>query len=84
MESFALILVGALSGTLVGFTGVGGGALMTPVLMLGFAIAPLTAIAADLCLQPSLRRRRSELFSPRAWSIVRCFGACLEACRRLR
>ena len=64
MESFALVLVGALTGTLVGFTGVGGGALMTPVLMLGFAIAPLTAIATDLCFAALTKAAALRAFQP--------------------
>ncbi|NGY04533.1 sulfite exporter TauE/SafE family protein [Solimonas terrae] len=35
-------------GFLVGLTGVGGGALMTPVLMLLFGVAPRTAVGTDL------------------------------------
>ncbi|MBM3562647.1 MAG: sulfite exporter TauE/SafE family protein [Alphaproteobacteria bacterium] len=35
-------------GALVGFTGVGGGSLMTPILMLVFGIAPNTAVGTDL------------------------------------
>jgi uncharacterized membrane protein YfcA len=42
------ILAGALTGFLVGLTGVGGGALMTPILLLFFGSAPLTAVATDL------------------------------------
>lgn len=41
-------LAGALTGFVVGLTGVGGGALMTPILLLFFGIAPATAIATDL------------------------------------
>lgn len=41
-------LAGALTGFVVGLTGVGGGALMTPILLLFFGIAPTTAIASDL------------------------------------
>lgn len=43
-----LVVAGALTGGLVGLTGVGGGALMTPLLLLFFAVAPLTAIGTDL------------------------------------
>lgn len=43
-----LISSGALTGFLVGLTGVGGGALMTPILLLLFGIAPLTAVGTDL------------------------------------
>ena len=39
---------GFLVGLLVGFTGVGGGALMTPLLVLVFGIAPQTAVGTDL------------------------------------
>jgi len=35
-------------GGLVGFTGVGGGSLMTPLLMLVFGVAPATAVGTDL------------------------------------
>jgi uncharacterized membrane protein YfcA len=41
-------LAGALTGFVVGLTGVGGGALMTPLLVLLFGISPTTAIATDL------------------------------------
>lgn len=41
-------LAGALTGFVVGLTGVGGGALMTPILLLFFGVAPATAIATDL------------------------------------
>jgi uncharacterized protein len=39
---------GFVVGLLVGFTGVGGGALMTPLLVLVFGIAPQTAVGTDL------------------------------------
>lgn len=45
-SSFAL--AGAFTGLIVGLTGVGGGALMTPILLLFFGVAPTTAIATDL------------------------------------
>ena len=41
-------LAGALTGFVVGLTGVGGGALMTPILLLFFGVSPTTAIATDL------------------------------------
>jgi len=43
-----LILAGFLTGLLVGLTGVGGGALMTPMLLLLFGVAPTTAVGTDL------------------------------------
>lgn len=42
-----LLVAGAATGLLVGLTGVGGGALMTPLLLLVFGVAPLTAVGTD-------------------------------------
>jgi uncharacterized protein len=41
-------LAGFVVGVMVGFTGVGGGALMTPLLVFLFGVAPQTAIGTDL------------------------------------
>ena len=41
-------IAGAVTGFIVGLTGVGGGALMTPILLLVFGLSPTTAIATDL------------------------------------
>ena len=41
-------LSGLLVGFIVGITGVGGGSLMTPLLILGFGISPATAVGTDL------------------------------------
>ena len=43
-----VILFGFLVGVLVGLTGVGGGSLMTPILILLFGFKPVTAIGTDL------------------------------------
>jgi uncharacterized protein len=43
-----LIVAGFLTGLIVGLTGVGGGALMTPILLLVFGISPVTAVGTDL------------------------------------
>jgi uncharacterized membrane protein YfcA len=48
MIDLAYATAGALTGFIVGITGVGGGALMTPILLLFFGVAPTTAIATDL------------------------------------
>lgn len=48
MIDTSFVLAGALTGFVVGLTGVGGGALMTPILLLFFGISPATAIATDL------------------------------------
>ena len=45
---YGLALAGLLVGGVVGLTGMGGGALMTPVLVLFFGIQPLAAVSSDL------------------------------------
>lgn len=42
------VMAGFVTGFLVGLTGIGGGALMTPMLMFLFGIAPRTAVGTDL------------------------------------
>ncbi len=42
------VLSGFLVGFLVGMTGVGGGSLMTPILILLFGVSPVTAVGTDL------------------------------------
>jgi uncharacterized protein len=44
----SVALAGLLVGTVVGLTGMGGGALMTPLLVLFFNISPLAAVSSDL------------------------------------
>jgi uncharacterized membrane protein YfcA len=41
-------LAGFVVGIVVGLTGMGGGALMTPILVIGFGIEPLAAVSSDL------------------------------------
>jgi uncharacterized membrane protein YfcA len=48
MIDFAYAVAGAITGFVVGLTGVGAGALMTPILLLFFGVSPATAIATDL------------------------------------
>jgi uncharacterized protein len=45
---FALVAFGLGVGILVGMTGIGGGSLMTPMLILVFGVTPTTAIGTDL------------------------------------
>ena len=45
---FALIAFGLGVGILVGMTGIGGGSLMTPMLILVFGVTPITAVGTDL------------------------------------
>ena len=46
--NFHYSLIGFVIGALVGCTGIGGGSLMTPLLVLLFGIAPTTAVGTDL------------------------------------
>jgi uncharacterized membrane protein YfcA len=50
-----LVLAGLLVGFTVGLTGMGGGALMTPLLILVFGVAPLTAVSSDLVVSLLLK-----------------------------
>jgi len=45
---FGYIVAGFIVGALVGLTGVGGGSLMTPILLLFFSIKPAVAVGTDL------------------------------------
>src|SRR5207247_10943021 len=44
----AIAVAGILSGFVVGLTGMGGGALTTPMLIIFFRISPLAAVSSDL------------------------------------
>ncbi|MEN9781766.1 MAG: hypothetical protein RL014_2914 [Pseudomonadota bacterium] len=48
MQELAFILSGFVVGAIVGLTGVGGGSLMTPLLIFGFGIKPFMAVGTDL------------------------------------
>jgi uncharacterized membrane protein YfcA len=48
MYDFAFVLAGFVVGFVVGLTGVGGGSLMTPLLIFGFGIKPYLAVGTDL------------------------------------
>lgn len=48
MDGFGFSLAGLVVGTAVGATGVGGGSLMTPILILFYGISPAVAVGTDL------------------------------------
>lgn len=48
MHDLAFIVAGFFVGLVVGLTGVGGGSLMTPILIFGFGIKPYLAVGTDL------------------------------------
>ena len=53
--SWAVILAGALVGIAVGLTGMGGGALMTPVMVLLFGVNPTAAVGSDLAASVAMK-----------------------------
>ena len=67
-------LAGLLVGLLVGLTGVGGGSLMTPILVLMFGVSPQTAVGTDLLFAASTKVVGSAVHGWREtvdWRIVR-------------
>ena len=48
MHDLAFVLAGFFVGTIVGLTGVGGGSLMTPILIFFFGVKPYMAVGTDL------------------------------------
>lgn len=74
METILNPIAGFFVGLLVGMTGVGGGAMMTPLLILIFGIAPATAVGTDLLF--SCITKSFGVWSYRAdrdidWGVVR-------------
>ena len=53
--SWELAFAGALVGLAVGLTGMGGGALMTPILVLFFGVDPTSAIGSDLVASVAMK-----------------------------
>ena len=67
-------VAGLLVGFLVGLTGVGGGSLMTPILVLLFGIAPGTAVGTDLLFASITKTAGSAVHGKREtvdWHIMR-------------
>src|SRR4051794_41883894 len=71
---FGVVLAGLVVGLTVGMTGMGGGALMTPILVLVFHTQPLAAVSSDLVaslfMKPiggSVHARRGTVL----WPLVR-------------
>ena len=71
-------LAGFAVGFVVGLTGVGGGSLMTPLLVLGFGVAPLTAVGTDLLYAALTKLGGSVAHARRGnvdWRVVRRLAA---------
>lgn len=73
-------LAGFLVGILVGFTGVGGGALMTPLLVFLLGVAPQTAVGTDLLFASATKSVGAWVHGSRGsidWLVLRrlCLGS---------
>jgi len=81
----AYTVIGFLVGFIVGLTGVGGGSLMTPILVLGFSIPPAIAVGTDLLY--AAITKSTGIFVHHAknnidWNIVKllCVGSIPATC----
>ncbi|MFY1636424.1 sulfite exporter TauE/SafE family protein [Solwaraspora sp. WMMB335] len=86
---WVLVLAGCGIGIVVGLTGMGGGALMTPMLVIFFGIPPLAAVSSDLVVSAVMKpvgglvhiRRRTVHWSLVGWlclgSVPCAFGGVL-------
>lgn len=73
-----LAATGLLVGGIVGLTGVGGGALMTPLLVLFFGIPPLSAVSSDLVTSAAMKPVGSAVHMRHGtvnWGLVRWLTA---------
>jgi hypothetical protein len=71
-------LAGLLVGFTVGLTGMGGGALMTPILVLLFKVQPLAAVSSDLVASMVMKPIGASVHQRRGtvnWSLVRWLAA---------
>ena len=71
-------LSGLLVGLIVGLTGVGGGSLMTPLLVLGFGFSPATAVGTDLLYAALTKAGGTVAHHKKSninWRIVALLGA---------
>jgi uncharacterized membrane protein YfcA len=70
----SLIAVAFAIGIVVGLTGMGGGALMTPALVLFFGVPPLTAVSSDIVASAAMKPAGSWVHMRRGtvnWRLVR-------------
>jgi hypothetical protein len=80
-----LVLVSAGIGVVVGLTGMGGGALLTPTLVLAFGVPPLTAVSSDVVASAFMKPAGTWVHIRRGtvnWRLVRLlvYGSVPAAC----
>ena len=76
-------LAGVLVGLVVGLTGVGGGSLMTPLLVLVFGVRPATAVGTDLLYASATKTVGTTVHGWRGtldWRVVARLAAGKCAC----
>ena len=80
------IAAGALVGIIIGLTGVGGGSLMTPILVLGFGITPAIAVGTDL-MYAAITKSSGVFFHHKNktvdWKVVLLLGSGSVPCTLL-
>src|SRR3954466_689366 len=81
---FTLALAGLGVGIVVGLTGMGGGALMTPILVLFFGVPPVAAVSSDLAASAVMKPFGGWVHARRRtvnWALVRwlCLGSVPSA-----
>src|SRR5215470_18180181 len=79
-----LTLAGFGVGVVVGLTGMGGGALMTPILVLLFGVPPVAAVSSDLAASAVMKPFGGFVHARRGtvnWALVRwlCAGSVPSA-----
>lgn len=84
----AAVVSGLLTGAIVGMTGVGGGALMTPILIFLLGVAPHTAVGTDLLFATVTKLVAVRIHGSHGtidWQIVRrlAWGSIPAACAML-
>ena len=82
--NFTLALAGLGVGIVVGLTGMGGGALMTPILVLVFGVPPVAAVSSDLAASAVMKPFGGFVHARRGtvnWRLVRwlCVGSVPSA-----
>lgn len=78
--TWQLVLAGALAGFVIGLTGMGGGALLTPILVLFLGVDPLVAVSSDLVASLVVKPVGAAVHRHRGtvhWGLVRllCLGS---------
>ena len=77
-------LSGFAVGLLVGMTGVGGGALMTPILIMLFGVHPATAVGTDLLYAAATKTGGSPYLASDTRALARRFESILEDLEKSR